>query len=1261
MSSERLFRLNRWVCCPIGLLFAWALIPSLAFHAIHAGDLQLRIPKPEIRSVIRDGTNLVIVVNVPEGFRRITLESRYGIDGEALWEARELKWPDGKTGEFSFRVPLIHPLEIIRIRSTDTVSMPLPANFYKGKKQWTGVTTPATGNGSKDNVAVPGGAVAIGGNAPPTAPDSTAVVAEVTTPARAVVESDIWQVRDNTLYFFNQNRGLQVIDISNASAPRIRGFLPLATGGEQMYVLPEGPAGEQFVALLVRDYCNSSSSQIVIVRTDGSLPVEVARLPVTGYLQESRMVGNALYVAASDWREVSVTNLPPASSGQGSSSAPVASPPWITVQWQYEAIVQSYNLNDPSKPIAREGVRLNASPSAIQATDQFLFVAVNGTQPPSADQRIPATPPWMLQGKFGIVVFDISNPDGVARQVGSLSTAGAVADKFKMSLRGEVLAVVSQQPGYWHASGNSGDWVGPETFLETFSLSNIDQPSKLAELSLVRNESLFATRFDGDRAYIVTFRNKDPLWIIDLSDPRKLAITGKLEVPGYSTYIQPLGDRLVTMGWDAGSPAVSLFNVSNPAEPFLLKKVFLGKWGWSEATFDEKAINILPADGLILVPWSGWNVADDAKPDGSQTPSQYFSGMQLIDLAADTLVKRGTISHAAQARRAAVHDGKVLSLSGTELLSVDISNRDLPVVTADLNLAASAADWVAVHGDRLIQFQYRQAYNSGPLVPARVRVSSVADPENTLGSLDVSTQNILGLSLHGENLYILERGDDTYQPGTMITTNEEILSISQPPLFQLETNEVVTKIEIPTPTVPETHWIAETLLTPETPRLETNYWVRRIAIPQPDVLQTNWVVYTNVIQLRIPAAGQLTVVDIGHPPALAILGRVSFETGSNYYGGALEAIWLNDDTVVWTEPAQGGGFWPPYLAMFDGPMRVASPQQAPGDAAFVSGARLAPFPGYGWSYWSGSSFRDIYTFDVRNPQLPVFASGFRIGGSDGAQNPGQVFELLAGSIDRIVDTNDSWSSYSTAFGSDGILYFSHQASRYFQEEGEWIGDPAAKGIWKVLVPARYEHKFYLDVVDFTIPSHPVLRPVSSFPSTLQGLSHRGALLYAELGFADVAPLDGSVVKTQLQALAYDGSSVSLVHSLDLPDDANHPYLILPGGGILLALPGDTNGTPSRLESWAVSGNATFEKYGSLSLGSEVLTGLHRFESVVIGESMSGDLLFLDPSSLAAVRMLGHGEKPCSLWVNWPSSDASSTTGLWVPRSNFGLWHIPVQP
>ena len=130
-------------------------------------------------------------------------------------------------------------------------------------------------------------------------------------------------------------------------------------------------------------------------------------------------------------------------------------------------------------------------------------------------------------------------------------------------------------------------------------------PIRLATLELARGEQLFATRFSEDRAYIVTFLQVDPLWVIDLSDPVHPTVAGELEVPGFSTQIVVDGDRLVSLGVDNSSwtAVVSLFDVANPTAPLLLDREDLGSAS-TGALWERKAFGVFP--GLILVPsWEG--------------------------------------------------------------------------------------------------------------------------------------------------------------------------------------------------------------------------------------------------------------------------------------------------------------------------------------------------------------------------------------------------------------------------------------------------------------------------------------------------------------------------------------------------------------------------------------------------------------------------------------------------------------------------------
>lgn len=125
-------------------------------------------------------------------------------------------------------------------------------------------------------------------------------------------------------------------------------------------------------------------------------------------------------------------------------------------------------------------------------------------------------------------------------------------------------------------------------------------------------EQLYASRFLGDRAYLVTFRQTDPLYIIDLQDPTQPIIAGELQIDGYSDYLHPISeDYLLGIGKDAvATPGefgdgrgalvqgvkVSLFNVSNPSAPTEVQSVLVGQRGTeSRALSDHRAITVQAA------------------------------------------------------------------------------------------------------------------------------------------------------------------------------------------------------------------------------------------------------------------------------------------------------------------------------------------------------------------------------------------------------------------------------------------------------------------------------------------------------------------------------------------------------------------------------------------------------------------------------------------------------------------------------------------
>ncbi|MFG1607045.1 beta-propeller domain-containing protein [Actinoplanes sp. NPDC049265] len=139
---------------------------------------------------------------------------------------------------------------------------------------------------------------------------------------------------------------------------------------------------------------------------------------------------------------------------------------------------------------------------------------------------------------------------------------------------------------------------------------------------LGKNERIYSVRFIGDRGYVVTFRQTDPLYSLDLRDPAAPKVTGELKITGYSAHLQPVGpDRLIGIGQEASEEGrrqgtqVSLFDVSDPAAPRRLAQHHV-RDGWSEAEYDPHAILWWPDTKLFVVPMNDRALALRVTGDG---------------------------------------------------------------------------------------------------------------------------------------------------------------------------------------------------------------------------------------------------------------------------------------------------------------------------------------------------------------------------------------------------------------------------------------------------------------------------------------------------------------------------------------------------------------------------------------------------------------------------------------------------------------------
>jgi uncharacterized secreted protein with C-terminal beta-propeller domain len=187
---------------------------------------------------------------------------------------------------------------------------------------------------------------------------------------------------------------------------------------------------------------------------------------------------------------------------------------------------------------------------------------------------------------------------------------------------------------------------------------------------LGKGERIYAVRFLGGTGYVVTFRQTDPLYTLDLRDASAPRVAGELKINGYSSYLHPAGDgRLLGIGQDATSSGrvqgmqVSLFDVGDPAKPTRLAQYKLG-YGYSEAEYEPHAFLYWPATKLLVVP-----------------VYQASSGAVALRVGDTAFTELGTVTHPAsgQIRRSLVIGDTLWTVSDGGLAADEVRSGATPL------------------------------------------------------------------------------------------------------------------------------------------------------------------------------------------------------------------------------------------------------------------------------------------------------------------------------------------------------------------------------------------------------------------------------------------------------------------------------------------------------------------------------------------------------------------------------------------------------
>lgn len=171
---------------------------------------------------------------------------------------------------------------------------------------------------------------------------------------------------------------------------------------------------------------------------------------------------------------------------------------------------------------------------------------------------------------------------------------------------------------------------------------------------LAEGEQIYSTRFIGERLYMVTFRQVDPFFVIDLSNPKDIKELGKLKIPGFSRYLHPYDDNtIIGIGRDAsesgrtGGLKISLFDVSDVENPKEVAKFVTDeRYAQSTAEYEHKAFLFSKEKDLLVIPaysqtWKPWR--DDVMP--TIRSEEDYNGAMVFRITKDEIIMRGIIDH----------------------------------------------------------------------------------------------------------------------------------------------------------------------------------------------------------------------------------------------------------------------------------------------------------------------------------------------------------------------------------------------------------------------------------------------------------------------------------------------------------------------------------------------------------------------------------------------------------------------------------------
>ena len=403
------------------------------------------------------------------------------------------------------------------------------------------------------------------GNSASNTDKASAEHSDTTVQVEGVDEADIVKTDGKYIYILDsgyKGKTIKIIDVTGEKPKQLKSVVTEGIYATDMYL-----SGDRLILLGTSD-SEFSALAVIYDISDPNDPKEITRVNQSGNYNESRLIDGKLYVVSDFWVDASGIK-----------------------KSQEETYVPSVTCRDYDGAVAADSVYFYDNCQYPQYTVLCGYDIKDGTL--LGTQSVLGGSYTVYANTENIITCGNPDSDGLTQVARFTLEGGKIELKATGSLKGSLLNQFSidEYKGYFRFVLT--DYYKTQTNSLVILDGDLKETGKITDLA--PGERVYSVRFMGDAAYFVTFRQVDPLFSADVSDPYNPKIIGSLKIPGFSNYLFPYGDKLLGIGRNAdektgkaGLMKLSMFDISDPANVTEGSKTDVPATN-SEALYNHKA------------------------------------------------------------------------------------------------------------------------------------------------------------------------------------------------------------------------------------------------------------------------------------------------------------------------------------------------------------------------------------------------------------------------------------------------------------------------------------------------------------------------------------------------------------------------------------------------------------------------------------------------------------------------------------------------